>query len=379
MAGLEKKFKIFYVANARIPTQKAHGVQILKMCEALAKEGADLTLILPWRFNSIKDDPFSYYNIEPVFKIKKLPAIDLMFVGIPLVFFLEVFTFSVSLFFYFLAKDGDYSVYTRGEMVVPLSFFLKKPIFWETHIKPGNFDWYKKAFEKVKGIIVVTKNYRDELFVKYNISKNKILYVPDGVCLKDFDINIEKQEARKKLGLPLDKKIIVYAGSFLKWKGVNTLIEAGKSLRDDICLYLVGESSQEEYNFKNMKFIGLRPYKEIPLWLKSADILILTGTAKSDISKYYTSPLKLFEYMASGRPIIAPKLPSFLDILNEGNAFLVEPANAEKLSEKIKFVLENKKESQDKAEKAHSYSKNYSWNKRAGSIIKFIKMDTRDL
>ncbi len=53
--------KLIYIANARIPTEKAHGLQTMTMCEAFALKGFNLQLILPRRFNSIKEDPFKYY------------------------------------------------------------------------------------------------------------------------------------------------------------------------------------------------------------------------------------------------------------------------------------------------------------------------------
>src|SRR3989344_4233797 len=70
--------KFAYIANVRMPTEKAHGLQIMEMCSAFAKEGAEVTLFVPWRFNKIKIDAFSYYGIGRVFKIKKIPAIDIM-------------------------------------------------------------------------------------------------------------------------------------------------------------------------------------------------------------------------------------------------------------------------------------------------------------
>jgi len=63
--------KIYYLANARIPTEKAHGFQIMKMCEGFANQGVNVELIIPQRYNYIKDDPFKFYGIRNNFKIKK--------------------------------------------------------------------------------------------------------------------------------------------------------------------------------------------------------------------------------------------------------------------------------------------------------------------
>ena len=64
--------KIIYVANIRLPTEKAHGVQIMKMCEALARAGAIVELVVPNRHTHIGGDPFTYYEVEENFIITKL-------------------------------------------------------------------------------------------------------------------------------------------------------------------------------------------------------------------------------------------------------------------------------------------------------------------
>ena len=60
---MSNKKKILYIVNVRIPTEKAHGIQIIKMCESFSDNGMDLELLLPKRINNIKENPFNYYNI----------------------------------------------------------------------------------------------------------------------------------------------------------------------------------------------------------------------------------------------------------------------------------------------------------------------------
>jgi len=357
---MEKKRKIIYIANARIPTEKAHGIQIMKMCEAFAKNGAEIDLILPRRFNKIKQDPFEYYGVERVFKIKKIPSLDLLFINIPLTFFIQTLTFLISAFFYLIFQKDNYIIYTRGETILGLSKFCSRPLFWETHIEPKHFSWYKKAIDKIKGLIVVTTAYRDFLVENHYIPARKILYAPDGVDVKKFDLNITKEEARKKLDIKLDLNLVLYTGSFLKWKGVDVLQEVARKIQN--------QKSKIQFIF-----VSQRPYSEMPIWLKAADILVLTGTLKNRISRFYTSPLKMFEYMASNRPIIAPRIPSFLDILNDNNSFLIEPDNPHALKEKIYFVLENPKKAELISNNAYEDSSKYDWNKRAERILEFIK------
>jgi len=372
--------KILYIVNARIPTEKAHGVQIMKMCEAFSKIGCEVELILPRRINPIKKDPFSFYNIEKKFKIKKLPCLDLIFfdkyLG-HLGLWIESLSFVLVAVWFLLFKKKD-MIFTRDKFFLFLSLFKKNFIF-EAHNFPQHFFLYKPFLKKVKKIITITSNLKKK-FLKEGIKEEKLVVLPDGVDIKMFDVRLSKKEARKRLGLPLFKKIVVYTGHLYSWKGAQILAQSALFLPKDIEVYFVGGTQQDVerfksrfLGFKNIKIIGWRPYSEIPVWLKASDVLVLPNSKEEDISQYYTSPLKLFEYMTSQRPIIASDLPSLREILNHKNSFLVEPQNPKKLAEKIIFVFKNKKLAQQVAERAFQDVQNYTWEKRAQKIINLLQ------
>ena len=366
--------KILYIANARIPTEKAHGIQIMKMCEAFAGMGADLELIIPGRRNWIKDSPFDYYGAKKSFNITKLPCLDLIIldklIG-HLGLWVESATFFGSLFFYTLFKKADI-IYGRDKYSLPLVLF-KRNFILETHTFPKNYGLYASFFKRAKMIVSITRGLKD-LFAEKGISPEKILVAPDGVDLEQFDIRETGDDCRKKLGLPLDKKIVLYAGHLYGWKGTQVLADASQYLPEDAEIYFVGGTSEDVRKFKiqNSRYsihaIGQRPHSEIPYWLAAADVLVLPNSGKEDISKYWTSPMKMFEYMASKRPIVASDLPSIREILNEENAVLVEPDNPEKLAEGINIVLQNPQLSDRISTKAAFDVQEYTWSKRAKNI-----------
>src|SRR3990167_7960956 len=97
--------KLVYIFNGRLPTEKAHGLQVTKMCEAFADLGIQVDLLIPFRFNSLKENVFEYYGVKRNFTIKKLWAVDLMlFKWFPerLAFWMQSFTSGISIILYLL-------------------------------------------------------------------------------------------------------------------------------------------------------------------------------------------------------------------------------------------------------------------------------------
>ena len=375
--------KFIYINGSRIPTEKAHGLQIMKMCEAFVRKGVEIELWVPKRLNFIKQDPFDYYGVKRIFKIKKIPCIDLVthfsFFG-PIAFWITELSF---LFFasFYLSRSREDIIYTRDKFVVFIFSFFKNNIFFEAHTDIPRI--FLKRLGKIKGIIVITNNLK-KIFQDSGIPQDMIIVAPDGVDLEEFTIKETQQECRKKLDLPLGKKIVLYTGHLYPWKGAGTLLEAAKlsifNYQFSNTLFIfVGGTDKDVDNFRkaakgldNVRIVGRRPHKEISYWQRAADVLVLPNPAKYDISKYWTSPMKLFEYMASGKPVVASDLPSSREILNEKNAVLVEPDNQESLAIGIKTVLQNPELAAKISKQAFLDVENYTWSKRADSIIKFI-------
>ena len=114
-----------------------------------------------------------------------------------------------------------------------------------------------------------------------------------------------------------------------------------------------------------MTFTGLLPPSEVAARLRGADVVALPNPA-SAISSTFTSPLKLFEYMVSGRPIVASDLPAVREILRDGeNALLVEPGNPEALAAGIRRIRNDAALGRRLAAQAMLDAGQYTWARRA--------------
>jgi len=366
--------KFYYIINARIPTEKAHGIQIMKMCEAFASAGSEVVLIVPKRRNTITTDPFAYYGVEQNFVIKYIPTVDLFGTYFPFAFLVGTVAFAFFVRLFLMREKEEVILYTRGE--APLFFSLLLPkrfkMFWETHIKPKKVRWFENILLKSRGLVVVTQYYKDELVMKHGIPAGKILCAPDGVDLDMFDIDVSKENARTQLSLPPSKHILVSTNSPVEWKGVPVLESIVDLLPDEFKTVFVG-IEESASGISGISRVGKRPYSEMPVWLKAADALLLSGDPSSSIATHYTSPLKLFEYMASKRPIIAFDLPSFRDILNERNAFFIDPQNRESAMGDIVRYFKDEEMMEERAHNAFHDVKAYTWSHRAQNILSFIQ------
>ena len=408
---MPKQLTITYIANIRLPTEKAHGIQIMKTCEALVSQGTDVELVVPKRHNTIKEDPFDFYGGERNFTIKRLWSLDAIWWSMP-AFLKKIAFWKQSAAFAFNAwryikksnpspfrrgqgevlieakaetpsppppirgRTGDLVLYTRDlflALILP-----KENLFYEVHWLPEKVPWYhKRAYKRAKGLIVISDGIKNDL-IKLGISETKICVARDAVERKQFQLNITKEGARKKIGLPTGQKIVVYTGHLYDWKGANVLAEAVRLLSADIQVYLVGGINEDVKRFKaayqlpNLHIVGWRKHEEIPFWLRAADTLVLPNSAKSRIGAQDTSPLKLFEYMMAGRPIVAADLPAIREVLTEDMAELVKPDDPARLALGIKAALERKELSANRVAVAQEKVRDCTWDKRAKQIIDFI-------
>ena len=150
-------------------------------------------------------------------------------------------------------------------------------------------------------------------------------------------------------------------------------------VRGSIFIYIVVGTREEFVSISqktklpsNFVFTGEKPYTEIPLWLSAADALLVLGTKHDTQSYYYTSPMKVFEYLAMRRPIIASKTPAIEDIVSDKEVIFYEPDNYIDLAEKITFSVSYHKSIDNKIIAAITRVKDFTWQKRAKDIIDFI-------
>ena len=176
-------------------------------------------------------------------------------------------------------------------------------------------------------LVVVLTSFIKRAFEEMGTSREKVIVVPEGVNLSRFACIPTPEECRRQLGLPIDRAIIGYIGRFHTLdmeKGIPELVEAMASIPSHngkeplllcvggpmegvlACIEVARRPSVPE---ERIRFVDRVPNAQVPLWIRVCDVVTIHWL-RTEFPAYFTSPMKLFEYMAAGMPIVATDLSS---------------------------------------------------------------------
>lgn len=390
--------KLIYISNARIPSEKANTYQTLCMCEAFAEIGFGVDLWHPSRDLDYKNngnsaaEELSKLGISKNFIIKRKFSCDFRFLkklNEHVWFLVRHFSFLVNCFIsliFYCATNSEVIVFTRDAIFsIVLSkipfLFPKRWIFvFESHHLSDKFLRYMS-----KNCNLVVLNSKAAHIARSSGFEN-VLVAHDGVKLDFFSSGCEGPEPLIKLDCSF--RYVTYAGKLTilgMEEGIRDFLVSSNDLRDlaDVKFLIIGGTQSEIDSFESfifeksldrekIIFIPRVPRNELRYYFKRSSVLAMPYP-KNDFFAFHMSPLKLFEYMSVGVPIVCSKLPSISDVLeNNVNAILFEPSIKSDLSKALRSAL--RKESALIATKALSDVGEYQWKKRTEKISDFIKI-----
>ena len=394
--------KIAYIINARLPTELAHGHQTARMCAAFAETGTDVILLYPRRRQTPAiggRDIFDYYGIPRVFEARALWNIDTVYwFEARLPRFCAIWIHAAHSVLWgsyaaWVARRAGFRVYYTRDMIIAWWLTVGGfPLVYEYHALPTRrAGWLLRTLGKSKSLlltITVTSFIKRQLADR-GFNPDKIVTLPDAVDLSLFSALPERAVCRKKLGLPHTGFLIGYVGRFrvfgMEEKGIFGLIEAVAILARDyaVVLLLVGGPSEmvaayTDYararglSSERVYIVGQVSPRDVPQWMRACDAVVIPWHF-TQFSAYATSPLKLFEYMASGTPLVASDLPSLREIVNDASAVLVRAGSAHALADGIARVLKDPDLGTRIAAQARKDVESYTWKKRAEDILRILQ------
>ncbi len=370
--------RIAYLASSVIPSQKANSIQVVKMCNAFSELGHEVTLFAKL---SDKIEKFSindlqeYYGIKNSFEFYTLSASNIRLLG-----GLE-YAYKVYMTINELNINPDI-IYGRNLYALTLCQPLNKPIIYESHAVPAfgrkELENYLFSSPQFKLLVVINKALYDYYINNFPIIKNnpnKIILAPDGADLTETESFTNDRNTVPLIG---------YAGSLYPGKGIETIIKIAKEMPEYNFTIAGGTESQinefkQSSGLKNIFFTGFLPPSQTPHFLSKCDILLAPYSREVYSENHkkiniadWMSPLKIFDYMASKKPIIASNLPSIREILEDKKtSLLIDPDDICGWKNSIVKILCKPKLAKELSENAHELLKDkYTWKLRAERVLK---------
>lgn len=377
---------VYYITFALFPAKSAHTLHMMKLCEAFAENGHNVFLIIPnHKDRRFKKDIetgvtnlYVFYNVKMNFKI------------------IEISLFPYRgwkyLFPYMALKHiSDFNnsvVYTRHTEIATVSALAGIKIFIEYHHANINGKQIQKFYSKIlykisklQKIVLISYALKDA-FIQKGFNGNKLIVIPDASSIPNTEEFIRFNQSPNQLS-------VGYVGSLYIGKGMEIITQIANKLPYAI-FHIIGgiESDIEKWreiavkkNLDNILFHDFVKQGDLSKYINSLQICLLPnqknvsflGNRHINISDY-TSPLKMFDYMAHGKPIIASNLPVLREVLNDTNAVFCDPENVEEWVDAINMLANNPQLREKLGKKAfEDFKENYTWKIRAERILNSLK------
>ncbi len=227
-------------------------------------------------------------------------------------------------------------------------------------------------------VIVLTEGLRDIVVSRHGVPAQKIIILGSGTNTAHCR-PMNKECCRRQLGLQADSKIVAFIGVLYSHQGLETLIAAAPAVikRFPEAVFLIGGNGPDMKNLIEMvtadnlssafTFAGEVPYAQLPAFLNSADICV----APFKGNRGEASPLKLFDYLACGKPVVCSAIPSIAKFCKKNQAVIsVRPDNPQALAQAINTILANPQQMATMgAAGRQSVEKGNSWDAITQKII----------
>ncbi len=368
---------VFAIATARIPSDTAHSIQVMKACEAIRQTGHQVQLLVPGQENHPWEKLAGHYGLRTPFEIQWLPAHPRL--G------RYDFSFAAVRRARRLGADLLY-VWALQAAVGGLRF--GSPVALELHGPPeGNFGpRLFRLFLRLKGpkrLLPITRALADILEMTYGPAAKTIdtVIAPNGVDLERFENLQDPAAARLQLGLP-EGLTVGYTGHLYAGRGMDLLTKLARRFPAVHFLWVGGRPDDVSFwkdkllqdGLDNVHLTGFIENQKLPQFQAVMDILlmpyerVIAGSGGGN-SADYCSPMKLFEYLATGRAIISSDLPVLHEILDENLAVLCPPEDPTAWADALTALIEDPARRRQLGVNAQEAASRYTWQTRAAAAL----------
>ena len=373
--------RIVYPLLWSLPGRQACREQSMNTVAALARRGHEVTLLMPRGADDpavAPDDLRAYFDVEGDFRVVQRAS---PWAGESL---------ARSLMWLRRVRcdpvlRGADLLYSRIPAMLGVGGLSPLP-FATDHYRPWPDDLPAirpliRAAARHKGClgIVTHSDFAAESYRRIGIDPDRLLVAHNGAEPRRVEATIDRAEARARLGLPRDRAIAAYAGRLNALKGLDQLF-ALAALRPDLSFLLIGSEGRGQIEeqaaaYTKLEVVGWQAPDTLSDWLSAADVLLIPPSrAPLERHRNCVLPLKLFAYLAAGRPILAPIAPDTAELLRDGeNALLVPPDRPDLAATALDRILTESGLAGRLAANARLLSESLTWDARATRIAAFLE------
>ena len=373
--------RIAVITNSRIPSLTANSIQAMKVYQALMDLGHDLRLFVP-----AETEPVMYQSLIAHYGLRLAPDLELL----PSEKHFKRFDFIFHAQRAAKRFKADL-IYTWLPQSAALGLWSGYPVVLEMHADvAGRMGaWWLRQFWKTSGrklMTVTTSALRHALerSTRLQFKDESLLVAPNGVELERYAELPSPLEARRQLNLP-EGLTVGFTGHIYPGRGADLLFELAKQMPQVNFLWVGGtpelvdfwRGKLTEARMTNVTMTGFVKHEVIPLYQAASDVLLMpysrsiSASSGQDIAEVI-NPMKMFEYMASGRAIVSADLPSIREVLHEGSAVFVEAGEVGKWKVEIESLLADEPRRNALANQARKDVSQLTWVKREERVMKVI-------
>ena len=383
--------RILSFADTRFPIERANGVQTMATCRALAARGHHITLLVKSDSAAQPRDPFEFYGVTPVptFTIEAVGSaasrrVHMLWTGLrrSLTSGADVvYTRDLGLASLLarVPKSGRPRLVYESHGIAPVVAAAMPALLGPPAVEPSARKLARLerrdalVWRHADAYVTITQTLADDLGTRYG-TRARVFVVPDGA--NPADARTPHLPGAPSAPGPSSRVRVAYAGHLYPWKGVDIFLHALAATPGVDGLIVGGHPGEADLTRvtnlarslqlgERLTITGLLPPHEVAAALAGAQVFVLPNIA-SAISERYTSPLKLFEYMARGGAIVASDLPALREVLtHDETALLVPPGNVGALADALSTLAANQPLLERLGRAALALSENFTWEKRA--------------
>ncbi len=376
--------RLTYVFDRPLPATETDSEQAVQTVAALARVGVDMTLVLPCAKGREPDAAAlrEYYGVRGDFRVE----------GVPQPFMAQSDARKVyhALFARARARGSDL-LYTRNFPTLFAAALSDIPYAYETY-RPW-FEQFRFLGPAFRAALtrphfvgaVLHSRYACERYEGLGVERARLLVAHNGYDPDLLRRAPGKIEARRELGLPTSRPIVSYTGHVNATKGIDSIIQMAKRVPEALFL-LVGHDGKGGLiehlarSVDNVQLVPWQPFERVATYLVASDVLLLPPSNRGlALVGNTVLPMKLFIYLGAGRPILAPRTPDVVELLEDGrNARLVPVGDVEAASAALRGLLADPLLSEHLSEGARQTSENLTWDARAHKLAVFLEGALRD-